>query len=237
MPKTTNFVKNECIFEVRYKPNAKLLDHRGVWAEKIAQHLKLEHWQIVENRIDVFSEDRNTHAFLGFRNGGLTLLDVPNKEYFENYSRNLLEFIFALENFGNPIYIERIGVRCMFCTPFWGSFSELRDRFSTRYLNITKQGIEAIGSDAKLIDIGAPLDFTDSIGNFKTLFGPMQGEQFGDFFTRKGEFPSVGTFYNIDYSSHPQKQLTGIQVIETIREFLDAGWDRHARVRDLLIKR
>jgi len=125
----------------------------------------------------------------------------------------------------------------MFCTPFWGSFSELRDRFSTRYLNITKQGIEAIGSDAKLIDIGAPLDFTDSIGNFKTLFGPMQGEQFGDFFTRKGEFPSVGTFYNIDYSSHPQKQLTGIQVIETIREFLDAGWDRHARVRDLLIKR
>jgi len=237
MPKTNAFVRNECIFEIRYKPNAKLLDHRGIWAEEIAQHLRLEHWQIVENRIDVFSEDRNTHAFLGFRNGGLTLLDVPNKEYFINYSKNLLAFIFGLEGFGDPVYIERIGVRCMFCTPYQGTFSELKDRFASRYLAITKQAMEAIGIDAKLKDIGAPLDFSDSIGNFKTMFGPMLNEQFGDFFTKKGEFPPVGLFYNIDYSSHPKINLKGSQVIETIGEFLDAGWDRHTRVRDLLTNR
>jgi len=71
MPDTEKSVVNEHVLEIRYKPNPKILDLRGTWAEQISLHMDLPHWRIVANRIDAFTEGESIHAFVGFRNGGM----------------------------------------------------------------------------------------------------------------------------------------------------------------------
>jgi hypothetical protein len=236
MAKGPTRIENECVFEIRFKPNAKLLDHRGDWAAAISQHMNLEHWQIVENRFDVFSDDKKTLLFVGHKNAGLMLTNVTNKDFFANYTRTLLTFVMGLQDFGDPIYVERIGVRNKFCTPYSGSFDQLRERYASRYINITEQARVAIGVDAKLTDIGAPLNFKDATGDFNTISGPMLQKQLIEFFGSPGEFPTVGMYYDIDYSVKPKKNLSSKDIVETISHLHAAGWDRHGRVRNLIIK-
>ena len=165
----------------------------------------------------------------------MSLVNVPNKEYFQNHVRNMLNFTFSLNGFGESIYIERIGVRCKFCTPYPGSFDNLKLRYATRYITITDKAKEVLGEDAKLIDIGGPLNFKDRIGNFNTVSGPMPQSQFPQFFGRAGEYPQVGLYFDIDYWDRPKKNFDGNQLIEVISKFFISGWDRHNRIRDLII--
>lgn len=236
MAKDTDSIENECLFEIRFKPDPKLLDHRGRWAERISEHMKLDKWSISENRIDVFSEDRKSVAFLGFRNAGMVLSNVRSKDYFQNYTRNFLTFVLALESFGNRIFVERLGVRCKFADGFGGTFESLRNRFAMRYVRITDDGQAAIGDDAEIVDIGAPINFKDQVGTFNTMCGPMAQSQFPDFFDRKGTFPSVGLFYDIDYFELSKRNYECEALIARIGEFFSAGWDRHKRIRDLIIQ-
>lgn len=237
MPRTNGMRQNEIIFEVRFKPNTKALDRRGEWAEALTNHTRLEHWQIDQNRIDVFSKDREIHAYVSFRNAGLTVNDVPNRDYFPNYADNFLSFVFELNGFGDTKRVERIGVRKKFCTPFTGSFEELMKRYSTRYLIIPEKAWEAIGPGSKLADIGGHLNFADQTGNFNTMSGPMLQKQFSDYFSNGGQFPTVGLYYEIDYWVRPQATMSGKDVIATIQNLFSAGWERHLRIRDLIIKR
>ena len=61
---------NEQIVEIRYQPNAKVLDWRGRWAETMAAKLELPHWRIVDNRLDIHDKDEDRHCFISFRNAG-----------------------------------------------------------------------------------------------------------------------------------------------------------------------
>ncbi len=236
MPNPNHIRQNECTFEIRYKPNTITLDRRGEWAEALTNHTRLEHWRVDLNRIDVFSEDQDIHAYVGYKNAGLTLNDAPNKDFFPNYVHNLLSFVFKLNGFGDPKHIERIGVRKKFCTPFTGSFDDLLKRYSTKYLTIPEQAWNSLGAGTRLTDIGGHLNFEDKVGNFNTMCGPMPQKQFSDYFSNPGSFPDVGLYYDIDYWVRPQKKMSGKDVIATIKNLFNAGWERHSRVRDLIIK-
>jgi len=235
MPDQPTPVANEILVEIRYRPNARVLDFRGTWAKAISEFMELPQWQIVENRIDIFTEDRSFRAFVGFRNAGLGILDSPNRSYFPDQATKLFRFIFKLEGFGDPIFVERLGVRAKFCDAFKGTFEELRDRFVDRYITTTDRAKAAIGEDAKLVDIGAPLNMADRLGNFNTMSGPMVKDQFPRFFTKDELFPDVGLFYDIDYSVKPERETSGKQILTQIKDFSLACWDRHERIRVLLL--
>jgi len=225
---------NEHILELRYKPNPKILDLRGTWAEAISAHLQLPHWRIIENRIDIFDEGESLHVFIGFRNGGLIALDTPTSNFFPEKAGKLLSFVFKLEGFGDPLFLERIGVRSKFCSPFLGTFDELRDRYASRFVRMTEDAQKAIGSKAKLVDIGGPLNFVDHLGNFNTMSGPMTGKQFREFFKKDVGFPDVGFFFDIDYWQRPGKSVAGRDIVNLVRSFATEAWVRHDRVRDLI---
>jgi hypothetical protein len=57
---------SETVLEIRYRPNARVLDHRGAWAEIISAHMSLPQWNIVENRVDIHSKDKSQHVFVSF---------------------------------------------------------------------------------------------------------------------------------------------------------------------------
>ena len=231
----TNKITNEHVLEIRYRPNPRVLDHRGTWAEQIANRMEFKHWRITENRVDVFTNDQVEHAFVGFRNAGFKASDTPTKNFFPDKAKKLFRFLFTLEDFGESLFIERFGLRSRFCTPFSGSFEQLVALFASKYLSLTPAAHEAIGTGARLIDIGAPLNFVDKLGNFNTHSGPMTAKQLSEFFGKETGFPDVGLYYDIDYFIHPGKLVSGNDVLATISSFADEAWDRHERVRVLVI--
>jgi len=225
----------EHVVEIRYKANPRILDHRGTCAELISEHMELPHWQIDENRIDVFSTDQDLHGFVGFKNDGLTARNAPTRNFFPDKAVKLLRYVFQLKEFGDPIHVERIGVRSRFCTPFEGKFDELRERYSSRFLRLTHEGAAAIGKTAKLIDIGGPLNFADRLGNFNTMSGPMVKKQFSEFFTKAKDFPDVGLYFDIDYFLKPDRKVGSKEIVGNVKDFSFEAWDRHERLRNLII--
>ena len=122
---------NEHILEVRYKPNPKILDYRGSWAEAISDYMTLSEWRILENRIDIYDKENKDHAFVGFRNSGFVAHDTPTKHYFPDKAVRFFKYLLSLDGFEKSPYVERIGVRSKFCKEYEGSFDELRDKYTS----------------------------------------------------------------------------------------------------------
>ena len=81
---------NEYTLEIRYRPNPKILDFRGSWAEAISAHMKLPEWSILENRVDIYDDKTKERAFVGFRNAGYVAQDTPTRNYFADKTSRYL---------------------------------------------------------------------------------------------------------------------------------------------------
>jgi len=228
-------ITNEHVVEIRYRHNARVLDHRGDWAERISAEMGLPEWRIVENRIDVYKDDHSEHAFIGFRHGGFTIADTNAKTVFPSRAGKLLRFVFGLREFGDRVHVERLGVRSRFCTTFAGEFAKLVDLYTEKYVSLHPAAKEAIGQGVHLLDIGAPMNFRDSLGQFNSQCGPMPQAQLESVFRKDEGYPAVGLYYDIDYFLHPGRKMDAAEVVEAITNFAHAGWDRHDRVRSAIL--
>lgn len=225
-------IHNKFIFEIRYKPNAKVLDFRGIWAEKISNHMNLSEWRIVENRVDIFDKDAKNRVFVGFRNSGFVANDVPTKHYFTDQAAKFFKFVLELDGFDSPIFVTRIGVRSTFFRAFKGTFDNLLERYSSRYLNITDKVKEIM--NATLVDIGGPINFKDNHGNFNTMSGPMKEAQAKQFLECKDKLPEVGLYFDIDYWKKPEKRVENNEILQTISSFSKESWNKYEQIEKLI---
>lgn len=224
---------NELTFEIRYKPNAKVLDHRGTWAEQISEHMKLPEWQIVENRVDVFDKDSKNRGFVGFKNAGFVSHDAHTANFFPDQTIKFFKFVLELDGFDSPIFVTRIGVRSKFFTTYEGKFEDLRERYATRFITMTDKAKQIF--NAKLIDVGGPLNFADRHGNFNTVSGPMTNTQAQQFFNRTEELPKIGLYLDIDYWQKPEKQMDNRKILETISTFSNEAWRKYEDICNLIM--
>lgn len=226
---------NEHVFEIRYKPNPKILDYRGTWAEMVSEHMQLSQWRILENRIDVYDKVNKNHAFVGFSSSGFLCNDSPTKNYFYDQAIKLFSFISRLDGFEAEPIVERIGIRSKFCTLFEKGFEELKNQFASKYICLSTEAEKAM--NAKLVDIGAPLNFADKLGNFNTMTGPMEKSQIAQFFygRKEAEVPEIGLYFDIDYFLKPNKKMKSDEITKLIREFAESSWDKHEKVRNLIL--
>lgn len=224
---------NEHIFEIRYKPNPKVLDFRGSWAEAISDHMKLPEWRILENRIDIYDEKNEERAFLGFRNAGFVTHNTPTKNYFPEKTTKFFRYVLNLDGFERNPFVERIGVRSKFCAKYGGSFEELREKYTSNYLSLTDKAKKII--DAKLLDIGGPINFADRHGNFNTLSGPMIHEQLTQYFGKPEGLPNIGLYFDIDYWLKPNKEMEGKEILRHIEEFANSAWNKFESISGLIL--
>ena len=225
---------NEHILEIRYKPNPKILDYRGTWAEGISGHMGLKHWNIVQNRVDVYNEDSSLQAFVSFKNAGFVALDTQTRDFFPNKALRFFKYLFSMDGFGKELFVERLGVRSTFVQEFKGEFDELLNKYKTNYLSLTEKASKVI--DAELVDIGGPLNFKDKNGNFNTMSGPMKSEQLSGYFGRSSDkLPDVSLYYDIDSWIRPKKDLTDREILRKIKAFTEASWDRFINIRDVIL--
>lgn len=225
---------NKFIFEIRYKPNPKVLDYRGIWAEKISDHMKLSEWRIAENRIDVFDKDAKNRAFVGFNNSGFVSNDVPTANYFPEKTVKFFKFVLDIDGFDSPIFVARIGVRSKFFKAYVGTFNDLINKYSTQYLILTDKAKEIINAD--LTDIGGPLNFKDSHGNFNTMSGPMKAEQAKQYLEREDDLPDVGLYFEIDYWQKPEQRVDNSKILQLISSFSEESWNKHEEINKLIIE-
>lgn len=209
--------QSQYVFEIRYQPNAKVLDNRGEWASAITAEMSLPHWLIVENRLDIFDEDETTRCFVGFRNSGFVTNNPPTDNYFSDQCVKFARLVMDLHGFQNPLSVQRLGVRSRMLVPFDGTMEELVARYKARYYGLTREAEAALGG--KLIDIGGALNFVDRLGNFNTSGGPMALEQAKDFFPHGDDFPPVGLYFDIDYWIRPKAEMTTEAIAKAIRLF------------------
>lgn len=224
---------NRQIVEVRYKPNPKILDYRGTWAEGISEHLNLERWEIIENRVDVYNEDMSLHAFVSFKNAGFTAKNSQTRNFFSDKALRFFKYLYSLDGFETNLHIKRIGVRSRFCREYQGDFGELRDKYTNNYLSLSEGAKETI--NAKLVDIGGPLNFEDRLGNFNTMSGPMKKEQIERFFETDEDIPSVGLYFDVDYWVRPDSVLNEREVLTKIRQFAESTWERFTALSKIII--
>jgi hypothetical protein len=219
------------LFEIRYKPSAKILDKRGEWADVLATEMGFSHWNIGPNRIDINDEDGHS-CFVSFRNAGYAARDAIHSTFQDNAVK-FFKAVLQLDDFPKPLSVERIGVRQKYLSPFDGAFEELVERFTKHYIRLTDQAVEAIGG--KLIDIGAPLNFADRHGNFNTQAGPVAKEQGKQLMEGREDLPAIGFYYDIDYWLKKPGEMKDGQILQVIKDFAVEGSARHDRIRKLII--
>lgn len=224
----------EHVCEIRFKPNARVLDYRGQWAELIAEHMNASEWHIRENRLDVFDKSEARRFFLAFRNCGVTIRDAATGTYFLDHAGRFLQYALSFDPIQKPVVVERLGVRLRSFRSFDGTFDTLLMRYTSRVLTLTPGAAEVLGGN--LLDIGGNLNFSDDVGTYHTMSGPMKAEQAKKFLERDEayEFPNVGVFMDCDYWSKPAQPMTVGEIINTVRRFADRAERRVGAVFDML---
>jgi hypothetical protein len=228
---------NEHIFVVTYEPHARVLDLLGTWTELLSDKLELPKWAVVQTRLDVFSEKQDRRAFISFRDYGVTIQNTTTRNFFPEFGGKFLKCLSEIDEFRDAMKILRIGVRSRFCTPAGQSFASLRNLVLEKYVALHPEALPALGSDVKVLDVGAPLNFEDKLGSFNTQCGPMKQDQLKQFFdfASPDALPQCGLYFDIDYFRQPNEPLKIASVVDALRELSVEAWDKHSRVRKLIL--
>jgi hypothetical protein len=224
---------NEYLLEVRYSPNAKILDYRGTWAESVSKFMDLRQWEIVENRFDVFDKEQTRRFFVSYRNAGALIHNSSTRNYFPDQANKFLRFLFDQKAFGDSLLLERLGVRARFATSFDGSFEELLNRYSTRFLTINPKVHELM--NATIIDIAGPIDFSTKNGKINTSSGPMPKEQVAQAFSHEKDLPDIALYFDFDYWIRPNTTFPGKEILDIIKSFSGEIWDFHESLISLIL--
>jgi len=218
--------------ELRFKPNAKMLDRRGECAEKLSAALDLPLWSIRDNRIDVFAKDKKRGVFVTHANAGVVCQDLTHPEDFADIAEKAFWAIFVLPNFGDRITARRLGVRSKFLTKFEGTFEELRTLCLERCVKPQDGYLEIM--KAHLEDVGAPLNFVDEHGHFNTHCGPMLEKQAKELVERKHDLFPVSLYFDIDYWKTPEDKIGARDSIQFIQLCGRLEWEKCRAIIGLL---
>lgn len=214
----------EQILEIRFRPDARVIDRRGALATAISAQLGLPHWQLIENRVDLWNEDEDTRAFVGFRNMGFILRRYSLPGNFIDHANNFVRYVLSQQPFGAvPLLVERLGVRVRFAMPVRAPFASLVDRYQQRVFPVQPAYRSLFGG--VLTDIGAPLYFKTELGKLHTHGGPMEKWQIRNFFdyVKEDRLPDVALYTDLDYSTVPAEPLTTERVTALVRRYTQAN--------------
>ena len=194
---------------------------------------KFPEWKIGANRLDLSPKDMSERIFISFKNAGYYILDANAPKLCQDSACMLVEQLYEAEKEIADSAILRIGVRSTFGTEFAGTFDSLRERFQERYADIKEGALEILGG--QLTDIGSPLYFRDTLGNYNTHAGPMVNDQLRQFLPHVKQKPHVGLFFDIDYWIEPNEKMSPSRISDKIVRCSDESWEKNRRLVELVL--
>ena len=226
-------MENDCVLEIRYKPNPKILDVRGQIASNVSSTMNLNKWNVHFERIDFDNDDQDMHSIVSFKNIIFTIKNCESSNYFRDQSVKFLRSVLQIPAFTDSNHIVRIGVRHRFYFPYSDSFENLFNLFLEKYWNISPDLHEVLGH--KLIDVNGA--FTLSTPNGKVNFncGPMTSDQVKEFLPHLKSPSEVGLFVDSDYWVAPEKPMEIRPIINTVKNFCNENWPRVTDVKNYIL--
>ncbi|MDP3024134.1 MAG: hypothetical protein Q8O10_01210 [candidate division Zixibacteria bacterium] len=231
MTSVKNAVISHHIFEMRFKPNARILDFPGQWTEYLSAEMNLPDWRIDITRMDLY--DNKNQAFLSFKNCGFVSALPDTKNYFEDQASKFLRTIFKLKEFKSTP-VTRLGVRSTFLNPYPGDFKSLFEKYKSKVIKPADETMRALGGE--LIDIGVPLNFKDGDAYFNTMSGPMTSLQIKRFFPIIETVPEVGLFFEIDYFKENIGEPEVEQLVLILKTFSQRSWQKMESLSKLVLE-
>ncbi len=225
---------NYRLLEIRYKPNVKVLDYRGAWAEAISNAMELPELRIIENRFDVFDHEDLHHIFVSFSNAGFYVRNASTKTYFPDKAAKFLRILFEFEGFDKEPVIERIGVRSRYCRKYEGKFEDLTKKYMANFFGPSTEAVKILSAD--IVDIGSPITLKDNDMNINLMGGPMDAKQISQFFGIEYDIPEIGLVFDLDYWVKPSRKMTEGQITENLRSFSDSSWDMFDRLHKQIVE-
>jgi hypothetical protein len=197
-------VKEE-VFEIRFKPNPKILDFRGMWTELFSQSLDYEHWKIEENKLDIFNKDQTERAFLSYKNCGFTCLESPTENYFLDKGFKFFKLLYEIKEFESPLTVERIGIRHKYIVEDTQGFEHAQKGVVNNFISPSTQAKNIFGENIQ--DLAFMGEFSNPLYNLTLRLSPVRKEEIeGNI--RKAIIPEAGIMVDMDFFSKPAKQLT-----------------------------
>ena len=225
---------SEQILEVRFKPNARVLDRRGHWAEIIAQDMGLKNWKIVENRVDISSADSKIRAFVSFKNFGLVILNAPTSNFFHDKAKKLIGVLSKLPDFDFPLGIQRCGIRSKICHELDIEVSEISSVIRNHFL--IPKSLEPIGGAENVIDSAIATYFNTDKGQLNIRISSNPENEIKAAFSNHptDTLPTKGWISDIDYFSTDFENLSQKALVRRITEFSDEIDRRYKAVSKML---
>jgi len=222
----------EHTLEIRFKANPAMIDHRGSWAAIIAREMGLSAWNIKENRIDFSMPDKSQHAFISYRNFGITIKDQQTPNFFADKANKLIRLVMGLREFKKPLPVERIGIRAKICQPYDGEFSivsnHLRDVF------FKSETLDALGSEESVTDVAAILYFSTKLGQINSVISANDAEQLKRIFQHHEDFPEASWTADMDYFSKTPELMSEKNISKTVSSFVGELDERYAAISGLI---
>lgn len=222
----------EYVVEIRFKPNAKVLDKRGEIASNLLSKL-LNQWSISSNQILLSSkENLDTKAVFSFKNVSFVSNYPNDKKFFlENAGAYIKS---AWTHFPNNEII-RVGIRTKYLIPA-KDFKSIFDSYRKNFLALKDEKLTEIGGT--LIDLGFPLNFADGDNLFNIVTGPMEKKQFGQFVKEQEDIFENGVFIDFDYFKQEFSPYTKQKdIIELIKLGIEKAEKACSVISDLVIEK
>ena len=223
---------SEHILEIRFQPNPKVLDHRGAWAAAIAEEMELSKWTIIENRVDFRPANKSQHAFVSFRNFGISVKDQPTPNFFEDKANKLVRKVMGLNGFQSPLAVERIGIRAKACHPLEREFSDVADHI--RDIFFKENFLDQLRGEDTVVDAAAVLYFKTELGQINAHITVNDLAQVKRLFPNHSEHPEVSWTTDMDYFIATPKMMNTKAITKTITSFANELNDRYTAVSGLI---
>ncbi len=225
---------NQQLFEIRYRAEPRVLDHRGVWADQLLDLLAVSEWRIDSNRLDVFSKDKRKTVFISYKNAGVVLQNGTEKE-FNEITNKFVGFLFRQSPFRN-IALERLGILLRYAQKNGGEFEEIVRLYQEKFLTYSPKLLGVF--DGRVIDIGTPVILETDLGKINFRSGPMKKEQLKEMFDFEEELPETSIFFESDYflKSETVSSMNTKQIPNLVRDYIRGNWARCENFFELLTK-
>ncbi len=181
------------IVEIRFKPNASILDKRGHIAESLLG-TRFDSWEIGPNRINLKNKDcKEIAGFFSVKNMGFSSAHPRSLKDFIDEAK---DFIKGAWGFRGTSEITRIGVRSRFLTEV-SDFKEAFVAYRDCFLKLGGEEIKKFGGELK--DVGFPMTFKMGDRSFNITTGAMEKKQALEYYGDEEGVPEASNYVEVDY--------------------------------------
>lgn len=201
------------VLEIRFQPNSRFLDEKGLIASQIVINTKFDQWNISTNKVEFTRSDQTGFsAFFSFSNLGVASNTPATADDFLITAK---EFVKSAWQYFKTDTIIRLGMRSTFLIET-ADFTNTFNAYKNKFLKLND--VELKKFDGELIDVGFPLNFINGDIFFNVMTGPMQKKQSKNFFEEKA-FES-GIYVDIDYF---KKEVSPHIIQKHVISFIEDG--------------